>query len=250
MPIAHNDTPPSLGLWVLLLGVSGFCAGFFGPIALNPDANQGPLVGIFISGPGGALVGLILGIIFRFLPLGAVSCWRSLKIICAGFVLVTLYFCLPEPQLRGEIIEARAVQCIPPQQLFADGVARWEHSIAAAPWAKVPTDWKIRAQQAFRDDDGVVLEMAVARRAQIYEQRRPWNRGKINVSPLQTITLTKNYFTRDQRSDCALYLQRPLAMYYPQAERSADNNWPPLTVPNFLDLLVLTSVPEQYLPPN
>lgn len=250
MPPAHSNTSPSLGLWVLLLGASGFCAGFLGPIALNPDANQGPLVGIFITGPGGALAGLILGIIFRLLPLNTASCWRALKIICAGLVLATLYFCLPEPQSRGEIIEARAVRCIPPQQLFSAGITRWEQSIAAAPWAKVPTDWRVRAQLTFRDDNGVVLEMAIARRAQIYEQRRPWNRGKISVTPLQPITATRNYFARDQGSDCTLYLQRPLALYYPQAERNPDNNWPPLAVPNFLDLVVLGPVPAAYQPPN
>jgi hypothetical protein len=33
----------------LVVGAAGFCAGFFWPIALNPDANQGPLVGIFAT---------------------------------------------------------------------------------------------------------------------------------------------------------------------------------------------------------
>ena len=34
-----------------ILGGIGFAAGFFGPIILNPEANQGPLLGIFITGP-------------------------------------------------------------------------------------------------------------------------------------------------------------------------------------------------------
>ena len=46
----------------LLLGGIGFAAGFFGPLLFAPDANQGPLLGIFITGPGGFLVGLIYGI--------------------------------------------------------------------------------------------------------------------------------------------------------------------------------------------
>ena len=44
----------------LLLGTIGFCAGFFGPIILTPEANQGPLLGIFITGPLGAILGLVL----------------------------------------------------------------------------------------------------------------------------------------------------------------------------------------------
>lgn len=46
----------------LLVGGIGFAAGFFGPIIFAPDANQGPLLGIFITGPLGFLGGLGWGI--------------------------------------------------------------------------------------------------------------------------------------------------------------------------------------------
>ena len=46
----------------LLVGGIGFAAGFLGPIVFAPDANQGPLLGIFITGPIGFLVGLAWGI--------------------------------------------------------------------------------------------------------------------------------------------------------------------------------------------
>src|SRR5262245_36613361 len=45
----------------LALGGIGFAAGFFGPIVLAPDANQGPLLGIFITGPLGFAVGAAIG---------------------------------------------------------------------------------------------------------------------------------------------------------------------------------------------
>jgi hypothetical protein len=47
----------------LIVGGIGFAAGFFGPIVLKPDANQGPLLGIFITGPIGFVLGLIYGVI-------------------------------------------------------------------------------------------------------------------------------------------------------------------------------------------
>jgi hypothetical protein len=47
----------------LILGGTGFVLGFFGPIIFRPEANQGPLLGIFITGPGGFLIGLIYGIV-------------------------------------------------------------------------------------------------------------------------------------------------------------------------------------------
>jgi hypothetical protein len=48
----------------LILGAIGFAAGFFGPIIFAPQANQGPLLGIFITGPLGFVLGLILGAIY------------------------------------------------------------------------------------------------------------------------------------------------------------------------------------------
>ncbi|GDY18327.1 hypothetical protein LBMAG55_16500 [Verrucomicrobiota bacterium] len=54
---------PKLGWFVhALLGASilggiGFLGGFFGPMIFKPEANQGPLLGIFITGPLGAVLG-------------------------------------------------------------------------------------------------------------------------------------------------------------------------------------------------
>lgn len=49
------------GLGALILGGLGFVAGFFGPMILAPQANQGPMLGIFITGPAGAVLGAIAG---------------------------------------------------------------------------------------------------------------------------------------------------------------------------------------------
>ena len=50
-----------------IIGGICFLAGFIGPIILDPDANQGPLLGIFITGPLGFFFGIILGLIFFFI---------------------------------------------------------------------------------------------------------------------------------------------------------------------------------------
>jgi hypothetical protein len=51
-------------LGALILGGLGFVLGFFGPIIFAPEANQGPLLGIFITGPAGAVVGFVVGIVY------------------------------------------------------------------------------------------------------------------------------------------------------------------------------------------
>jgi preprotein translocase subunit Sss1 len=45
----------------LVVGAIGFAIGFFGPLIWAPDANQGPLLGIFITGPIGFVIGTAVG---------------------------------------------------------------------------------------------------------------------------------------------------------------------------------------------
>ena len=46
------------------LGLLSFLVGFVGPMIFMPNSNQGPLIGIFITGPLGFLVGGLAGIIY------------------------------------------------------------------------------------------------------------------------------------------------------------------------------------------
>jgi hypothetical protein len=48
----------------LVVGVVSFLAGFVGPIILRPDSNQGPLLGIFITGPAGFVLGGVGGFVW------------------------------------------------------------------------------------------------------------------------------------------------------------------------------------------
>ncbi|MGI9264548.1 MAG: hypothetical protein ACR2QU_06445 [Gammaproteobacteria bacterium] len=47
----------------LIVGGIGFVGGFFGPLLLAPEANQGPLIGMFVTGPAGFVVGGIIGVL-------------------------------------------------------------------------------------------------------------------------------------------------------------------------------------------
>lgn len=49
----------------LILGAVGFSLGFFGPMVLNPTSGNGPLLGIFITGPGGFVLGLLVGLVLE-----------------------------------------------------------------------------------------------------------------------------------------------------------------------------------------
>jgi hypothetical protein len=51
-------------VWGAVVGAVGFCGGFFGPMIFRPEANQGPLLGIFITGPLGFVGGAIAGLFY------------------------------------------------------------------------------------------------------------------------------------------------------------------------------------------
>lgn len=48
----------------LLVGGAGFIGGFFGPMIFAPGANQGPLLGLFYTGPIGLVAGAAAGVLF------------------------------------------------------------------------------------------------------------------------------------------------------------------------------------------
>jgi len=47
----------------LIVSAIGFSLGFFGPMLLNPTSGNGLLPGIFITGPGGGLIGAVAGVL-------------------------------------------------------------------------------------------------------------------------------------------------------------------------------------------
>src|SRR4051794_39779269 len=46
----------------MIIGSICFIAGFIGPIIFMPHSNQGPLLGIFVTGPFGFVAGTLIGL--------------------------------------------------------------------------------------------------------------------------------------------------------------------------------------------
>ena len=53
-----------IGYGAGIAGAIGFIGGFFGPMILLPDSNQGPLLGLFITGPLGFVGGGFAGAVW------------------------------------------------------------------------------------------------------------------------------------------------------------------------------------------
>jgi hypothetical protein len=48
--------------WGVRVGVVTFLLGFIGPMVLDPTSGNGPLLGIFITGPAGFVLGALWGV--------------------------------------------------------------------------------------------------------------------------------------------------------------------------------------------
>ena len=117
-PVKRFATYPAVA--VLVLGGLWFLCGFFGPIFLAPDANQGPLLGIFFTGPLGVATGIAVGLIAAafstpFRLFGAAL--AALALVGSG---VVLYASLPEDLYEGVIIDASIRGCGLPRHLFRE----------------------------------------------------------------------------------------------------------------------------------
>jgi len=228
----------------------GFAAGFLGPIILNPDANQGPLVGIFITGPGGAFLGLLFFAVSRIFHMPALRQWQTLWTLGSVLTVATLYFCLPEPSLRGYVLDIEIQGCKSPAQATDEAVAYWQKRIAAVTWTSPRAGWEADARRRLLDDRAVVLDVTVVRRDGIYESKKPWNKGHLLAKGWYPANEQKSYYAQYAGGSCADYSlgSRSLRFipYDSQIVSSSAENWPPREVPNFLNLQSLEPVPPQY----
>jgi hypothetical protein len=229
------------GLGAGMLGAAGFCAGFFGPILLNPDANQGPLVGIFITGPGGAITGAILGAVLGAIGVERRSALATLASAAGLLVAGTLVACLPEPAYRASIVEFEILRCETPAERKEKALEHWEKRAAAVTWAAPRPGWKEEFDGLAASNPGAVLVVKVARSASVLENRRPWNKGTFAAGPGRT-DLPDSYFLPG--ASCAALPPNARGPWL--TSHHASKQWPPETLTGLLNVLSLEPVPAQY----
>ena len=248
--LQRAQRPPGIFLWVLILGATGFAAGFFGPIALNPEANQGPLVGIFLSGPGGAVIGLLLFAVCYAMRISAPRQWQLLGVVAVIGSVVTLAFCLPGPVFRGYVVEIQVDGCNPPSSMADQAVAYWQKRISNVTWAAPRQGWEQDARSRLDHDSAVVLDVIVLRRLGIYESRKPWNRGDISTRGWFDAQKRGRYYTSYNGGSCSEFASGSKSVHfvsYTVPSLTGDSaNWPPRELPGFLVLLSLEPVPAKY----
>ncbi len=232
-----------VAIWAFVLGCTGFICGYYGPIILNPGANQGPLFGIFISGPISLFVGIFLGLVAGFAGLKGRANAFALGAASLIVSAVTLTMSLPTPRYVGFIVDAEIRGCKQPGELVADRVAWWNKTQDTKDWSK-RLGWEEDVDRIIKKDTGVVLDMWVYRERKLYEQRKFWNRGKVEATAWSAENKSKQFYTRNLGGSCSKYIYGMRKLYFPQWETSTVS--PPDNLPTFLGLHVLQDVPVEY----
>jgi uncharacterized membrane protein YeaQ/YmgE (transglycosylase-associated protein family) len=228
--------------WTVVLGITGFLSGFIGSMILAPDANQGPLLGILITGPTGALLGSVLGVAAALAKLSPRSEARALAATTTIVALVTLYFCVPSPRLHATVVEGEVRSCVPAESLRAETVDRLNRLAAARP---VPEQvaWAKKFDEELTAKPGVVIGVHVYRDAQLYEKQARWNRGRMVARPWRDGEKDERYFASDPGSECADY---PLGSRSKFVVSGNIGIWRPYGIAEMLDLKVAAPLPVDY----
>lgn len=78
----------------IVAGSIGFAGGFFGPILLSPESNQGPLLGILVTGPLGVLLGPVIGVATLVRKTNLQSLPRAWQWLAVSWVLSSGFYSL------------------------------------------------------------------------------------------------------------------------------------------------------------
>ena len=243
-----QQTSPSINplKWGGILGLVGFLCGYLGPIILNPNANQGPLVGIFVTGPISFVFGIVLGIICDTSNKARVNQDSILSIAGVIIACLSLYLILPEPSFVGRIIDGRIQGCSSTIVRTKNAISRWEKIIDEGKMTGKPrTTWKKDMERMLDEDKGVILELFVNREMTINKEQKPWNKGKIKATSWHEENNVQKYYAQLKGEDCLEYSINSRQLFFVKFEEYSVS--PPDNLPSFLGLLVLKEIPEEYL---
>ena len=234
----------SAGKWAIVLGAVGFVCGFVGPMVFSPDSNQGPLLGLLITGPGGALLGAVLGLVAGAIRLPAPVGRKALLVTTTVLAAACVYFSMPPPRYYANVVDVEIVGCAPPESIRDKAMEYWDGQVARVTWASPRAGWKQDFDRMVESDPGVVLDVRVLRESKLYENRRPWNRGTFVANPWGAGDAPTQYFARFAGSVCDGYAKGQHAIYLATGENA--KLWPSEVLSNFLGLQVLEPLPARF----
>jgi hypothetical protein len=232
---------PYILLSTLMIGAAAFLAGFVGPIILSPEANQGPLLGIFITGPLGLMAGAIAGVVLPWIVperhrirvlvvLAATTCLGILAGI-AGF---------KGPEFVGRLYHAEFTERGQAVKLIPSAIRRWEEMAKQYPHAP-KTGWQQDRTGMVQTAGGKVVGLRQAKVWFVYRERKPWSKGR------------HHYVAQPLEAELEAYAAQDLVMTSPgwflALASDVPPDWPPRNPGDFLGIVEITAAPPDLRPP-
>ncbi len=234
--------------WPLLLGATGLASGFLGPLIFVPEANQGPLVGILISGPAGVVLGFVLLLVCAIIDIPARRQWNILIGAAIVGALAVLVLVQPRPALRGYVMDLQVEACTTPLDTEPKVLDYWAKRVAAVTWAAPRPGWQQDMQQKLRNAPGIVLTVQVRKQVSVWEKRKPWNRGELFATPGRNAPEENSFY--DANGACADfpvgYAFRALEKYEMNGPIRPSNQWPPVDFEQFINVSPIFPVPARF----
>jgi hypothetical protein len=228
-----------IGRWAGVLGLVGFLSGFIGPMVLS-DGNQGPMTGIFITGPGGAMLGAVLGAIARLAGTNPRTSSRLLLAAAVALALATIYVCIPEARHAGDVVAGEIRSCVPAANLKARAIARLTALEATRP-QKSSTAWGAKFDEALAANPGVVVALHVRSVRRVFEGQAAWNKGALQPRPWHAVDADISYFVPD--SACGDFPSGTEALLVVRGIRGV---WPPYGIAELLDMQLAEPLPANW----
>ena len=245
-PGGEADREASLaGIGALLVGSVGFLAGFIGPMILGGGA-QGPLLGIFLTGPIGIVVGLATGAAVsptRVAPATARAVLGVVAVVVGGLTLVAG---IPVERGGGYLLDLTGTGC----EVAADGVAAaaasWETRLREHPGWSERGGWQGEVARMTAATPGVKLEVDLHSRRHLAIRNRPWERGEVRAEEWSRGRTAKGwYFLPVATGGCEGVPLGERRLAYIE-EGGGDEPLPPEDLAGFLGLSVLQEVPPAF----
>jgi hypothetical protein len=234
--------------WPLLLGAAGFASGFFGPMVFVPEANQGPLVGILITGPAGAVLGLVLLLVCTVIDVPARLQWRILIGTAVIGALAVFLLLQPEPALRGYVMDLKVESCATPIDTEPQVLDFWSKRIAEVTWAAARPGWQQDMHERLREASGVVLKVQVRKQMSVWEKRKPWSRGQLFATSGRNAPEENSFY--DSNGACSDFpvgrAFRAFEKYDLNGPIRPPSQWPPGEFEELINVSPILPVPARF----
>jgi len=231
----------------LVLGVVGFLAGYIGPLILRPDANQGPLLGIFITGPLGFFAGFCLWFLSRVFSWSLVTQRKWLGVGCGVLVMTVVAVALaPKPDWVGWIYEVEVMHCRAVHTETENVLVDWRRRIADADGLPARPGWPEEVKRVLKEDTGSLVDVKILGEKSVKKERSFFNKESwVAYAIMDKVVRTKTFYIAQP---CASLPSGTTGTYFVSSKFNVkadkDRPWPPVGVGDLLFKASLLPVPH------